>query len=58
MQNGTYFNKFLDSAGREARTTAGREAGATHYYFSTPNVNVVVECIVSPGFSSVVGKFG
>jgi hypothetical protein len=27
-------------------------------YFSTPNVNVVVECIVSPGFSSVLGKSG
>jgi hypothetical protein len=28
------------------------------HYFSTPNVNVVVECIVSPGFRTVLGKSG
>ena len=38
---------------------AGRPALHKHgCYFSTPNVNVVVECIVSPGLSSVLGKSG
>lgn len=27
-------------------------------YFCTPNVNTVSECIVCPGFSSVLGNFG
>jgi len=49
---------YLKCAGQKARTTAGLETGTTHCcYFSTPNVNVVVECIVSPGFNSVLGKF-
>jgi len=59
---GTHFNWELtevQSRPSEAWTGHPNSSGQKKpFYFTTPNVSVVVECIVWPGFKVVVGKSG